>query len=154
MATSSGDAYLAENHQPRLYGAFISTYLLAVIAVCLRLSARKRFSKAGLWLDDYAICAALGVATGYFIDMIICKTIIKSFRSTRKPAQSRCQGFSGDMGGISISMDQNVSSVSSTSTSASSSARSSFPSYSVSRSSQSYSSICASSARRKFGSRL
>lgn len=65
--------YLSESRQPRLYGVFTSTYALAIIAVGLRLSARKYFSKAGIWLDDYAICASLIFATANFIDMMMCK---------------------------------------------------------------------------------
>ena len=53
MSSQHGSAYLSESHQPQLYSAYISTYMLAIIAVCLRLSARKYFSKAGVWLDDY-----------------------------------------------------------------------------------------------------
>ena len=75
MSSQHGSAYLSESHQPQLYGAYISTHVLAIIAVCLRLSARKYFSKAGVWLDDCAICASLAFATGNFVDMIICKTI-------------------------------------------------------------------------------
>lgn len=62
---------LFESRQPQLYGAYISTYVLAIVAVCLRLLSRKSFSKAGLWLDDYAICASLLVAGGNFVDMFI-----------------------------------------------------------------------------------
>lgn len=68
--------YLSESRQPQLYGAYISTYALAVIAVGLRLSARKYFSKARIWFDDYAICASLAFASGNFVDMIICEKII------------------------------------------------------------------------------
>lgn len=75
MISSQGDAYLSESRQPQLYAAYSITYALAVIAVGLRLSARKYFSKAGIWLDDYAICASLLVAGGNFVDMTICKTI-------------------------------------------------------------------------------
>lgn len=70
MTSPQEKAYLSENRQPQLYGAYISTYALAVLAVGLRLSARKYFSKAGIWLDDYAICASLACATGNFVDMI------------------------------------------------------------------------------------
>ena len=63
---------LSETRQPQLYGAYISTYLLAVVAVGLRLLSRKRLSKAGLWLDDFAICASLFIAGGNFVDMLIC----------------------------------------------------------------------------------
>ena len=73
MTSSVGNAYLSESHQPQLYAAYSITYALAVIAVGLRLSARKYFSKAGIWLDDYAICASLVVASGNFVDMTICK---------------------------------------------------------------------------------
>ena len=73
MTTSPDKAYLSESRQPQLYSVYGSTYALAVIAVALRLSARKFFSKAGIWWDDYAICAALACASGNFVDMIICK---------------------------------------------------------------------------------
>lgn len=76
MTSSLGNAYLSESRQPQLYAAYSITYALAVIAVGLRLSARKYFSKAGIWLDDYAICASLLVAGGNFVDMTICKTIM------------------------------------------------------------------------------
>ena len=64
---------LTESRQPQLYTAYISTYLLALVAVSLRLLSRKRFSTAELWLDDFAICASLLVAGGNFIDMLICE---------------------------------------------------------------------------------
>lgn len=73
MAPAIEDAYLAESRQPQLYGASVSTYTLAVFSVCLRLAARKFFSKAGFWLDDYAICASLAVVTGIFVDQITCE---------------------------------------------------------------------------------
>ena len=76
MANSQRSVDFSESRQPQLYGACISTYALAVTAVCLRLSARKYFSKAGIWLDDYAICASLAVASGNFVDMIICESVI------------------------------------------------------------------------------
>lgn len=75
MTTPLEKAYLSDSRQPQLYGAYGSTYALAIIAVGLRLSARKYFSKAGIWLDDYAICASLACASGNFVDMIICKKI-------------------------------------------------------------------------------
>ena len=72
MASPQAQVDLSESRQPQLYGAYISTYSLAVIAVCLRLACRKCFSKAGLWLDDYAICVSLLVASGNFADMLVC----------------------------------------------------------------------------------
>ena len=75
MTTSPEKEYLSQSHQPQLYSVYGSTYALAVIAVGLRLSARKYFSKAGIWWDDYAICASLACASGNFVDMIICKKI-------------------------------------------------------------------------------
>ena len=75
MTSPLEKAYLSESRQPQLYGAYSSTYALAVIAVGLRLSARKYFSKAGVWLDDYATCTSLVFAGGNFVDMIICKEI-------------------------------------------------------------------------------
>lgn len=56
MAT---EVNLSETKQPRLYGVYISTYILAVIGVCLRLVCRKKLSKAGLWWDDFVICLSL-----------------------------------------------------------------------------------------------
>ena len=76
MTSPLEKASLTESRQTQLYGAYSSTYALAVIAVGLRLSARKCFSKAGVWLDDYAICASLVFASGNFVDMIICKEMI------------------------------------------------------------------------------
>lgn len=76
MTSPQEMAYLSESRQPQLYGAYSSTYALAVIAVGLRLSARKYFSKAGIWLDDYAICASLAFASGNFVDMIMCEQIL------------------------------------------------------------------------------
>ena len=76
MATPLETAYLSESRQPQLYRAYSSTYAPAVIAVGLRLSVRKYFSKAGVWLDDYAIYASLVFASGDFVDMIVCKEII------------------------------------------------------------------------------
>ena len=71
MASQASLVDLSDNRQPQLYGAFISTYVLAVTATVLRLSARKCFSKAGIWLDDLFVCVALLFATGIFVDMII-----------------------------------------------------------------------------------
>ncbi|KAL6718754.1 hypothetical protein ACLMJK_002988 [Lecanora helva] len=65
------DAYLSESRQPQLYAAYTVTYAFAIIAVCLRLAARKYFSKAGIWLDDYAIVLSLVIASGDYIDMIM-----------------------------------------------------------------------------------
>ncbi|KAJ6043681.1 uncharacterized protein N7446_001877 [Penicillium canescens] len=62
---------LNASHQSRLYATYSSTYVLAVIAVALRLYCRLGVSKAGLWWDDYIICVALAMATGNFVDMII-----------------------------------------------------------------------------------
>ena len=76
-----GSAYLSENHQPQLYGANVSTFALAIISVCLRLAARKVFSKAGFWLDDYAILASLVVATGNFVNMIISGNLLAQILS-------------------------------------------------------------------------
>lgn len=63
---------LSESRQPQLYAASILIYLLALLAVSLRLLSPKRFSTANLWLDDVAICASLLVAGGKFVDMVIC----------------------------------------------------------------------------------
>ena len=82
MTSSLENAYLSESRQPQLYAVYSTTYALAVIAVGLRLSARKYFSKAGIWLDDYAICASLVVATGNFVDMTICKKIMTMTMTT------------------------------------------------------------------------
>ena len=79
MTTSLEKGYLSQSRQPELYGIYGSTYALAVLAVGLRLSARKYFSKAGIWWDDYAICASLACASGNFVDMIICEKITTIF---------------------------------------------------------------------------
>lgn len=76
MTSQLEKTYLSESRQPQLYAAYSSTYALAVIAVGLPLSAGKYFSKAGVWLDDYAICASLVLAIVSFVDMTICKKII------------------------------------------------------------------------------
>ena len=76
MTTPLEKTNLSESRQPQLYAAYSITYALAVIAVGLRLSARKFFSKAGIWLDDYAICASLVIASANFVDMILCKQFI------------------------------------------------------------------------------
>ena len=73
MTTPLGKTSLSESRQPQLYAAYSITYALAVIAVGLRISARRFFSKAGIWLDDYAICVSLVIAGANFVDMIICK---------------------------------------------------------------------------------
>ena len=59
MVSATGAIDLSESQQPRLYGAYSTTYLLAVTSICLRLVCRKYLSKAGLWWDDYAICFSL-----------------------------------------------------------------------------------------------
>lgn len=64
MASSTGKIDLSDNRQPELYAAYISTYSLAVIAVCLRLVSRNYLTKAGLWWDDFIICLSL-VSTRY-----------------------------------------------------------------------------------------
>jgi hypothetical protein len=76
MTSSPGNPYLSESRQPQLYSAFTSTYALAIISVCLRIFSRKHFTKAGIWLDDYAIFAALAFASANFVNMIICKSVI------------------------------------------------------------------------------
>lgn len=50
---------LNESQHAHLYGAYISTFSLAVISVVLRLLCRKTLSKAGLWWDDWVICISL-----------------------------------------------------------------------------------------------
>ncbi|OJJ70086.1 hypothetical protein ASPBRDRAFT_45416 [Aspergillus brasiliensis CBS 101740] len=62
---------LSESKRSELYGAYCSTYILAVTAVALRLVCRTVVSKVGLWWDDYMICIAVTFATGNFIDMVI-----------------------------------------------------------------------------------
>ena len=94
MTTLPDKAYLSQSRQPQLYGAYGSTYALAVIAVGLRLSARKYFSKAGFWWDDYAICAALACATGNFVDMIICKQNHNASNSRRLTSWPRGSSWS------------------------------------------------------------
>ena len=54
----SDDVGVAASKQPQLLAAYISTFAFAVIAVCLRFVARKVFSNAQLWWDDYAICTS------------------------------------------------------------------------------------------------
>lgn len=76
MTSSPGNPYLSESRQPQLYGTYTSTYALAIILVCLRISSRKHFTKAGIWLDDYAICVSLAFASRNFVDMIIYKNVI------------------------------------------------------------------------------
>ena len=80
MTTSLGKTDLSDSRQPQLYAAYSITYALAVTAVALRLSARKFFSKAGIWLDDYAICTSLVIASANFVDMIICKKLMTGAR--------------------------------------------------------------------------
>lgn len=76
MTSPLEKAYLSESRQPQLYAAYSSTFALAVMAVGLRLAARKQFSKAEVWLDHCAISASLVLASASFVDMIICKKII------------------------------------------------------------------------------
>ncbi|KAL2040179.1 hypothetical protein N7G274_007082 [Stereocaulon virgatum] len=71
MTSSPGNPYLSESRQPQLYGAYTSTYALAIISVCLRITSRKHFTKAGIWLDDYVIFAALACASAAFVNMVI-----------------------------------------------------------------------------------
>ena len=59
MASASANVDLSESQQPRLYGTYSSTWLLAIIAVALRMLCRKRLSRAGFWWDDYVICLSL-----------------------------------------------------------------------------------------------
>lgn len=59
MATSSLDnARLSETRRPIIYGATISCYLLAVVAVGLRFVSR-RLVKADILADDWLIIVAL-----------------------------------------------------------------------------------------------
>ena len=48
---------LSESRQGSLYAADIITFILALIAVSLRIWSRF-FSRAGLWVDDIFICVA------------------------------------------------------------------------------------------------
>ena len=57
-ATVSTRVDLSETRQPDLYASGITTFVLAVVAVCLRFWARKLL-KARLLLDDFLIVAAL-----------------------------------------------------------------------------------------------
>ncbi|KAL9614954.1 MAG: hypothetical protein Q9167_000596 [Letrouitia subvulpina] len=59
-----------ESRQSQLYAAAITTYILAVIAVCLRFWAR-RLLKAAFMLDDWLAAAAAFVATGLLISTIV-----------------------------------------------------------------------------------
>jgi len=47
-----------ESRQPQLYAASTITFVLAVLAVCLRFLSRKLL-KAGYWLDDWLSVGAL-----------------------------------------------------------------------------------------------
>ena len=51
---STADIDSSENRGPAILGAVISVWSVAILAVNLRLAARK-ISDVGLWLDDYLI---------------------------------------------------------------------------------------------------
>lgn len=53
-----------DTQQPSLYGAIITTYVLAAIAVALRFWSRK-LKKIGWWHDDWFILLSL-VQTVFF----------------------------------------------------------------------------------------
>ncbi|EAW12310.1 putative integral membrane protein [Aspergillus clavatus NRRL 1] len=69
--TPPPDVDLSENRQANLYGAYSSTFGLAVVAVVLRVLCRTRVSRVGLWWDDHLIIVALAMATGTYIDMML-----------------------------------------------------------------------------------
>lgn len=58
MATVEAPISLSATLQPNLYAGLIITYVLALVAVVLRLFAR-RLKKLPLWFDDWFIVAAL-----------------------------------------------------------------------------------------------
>ena len=76
MGSLSNNVHLSETRQTKLLGAYVTSYVLAVIAVGLRFPSRKYLTRAGLWLDDYIICVSLAVAGGNFVDMLLCKFTI------------------------------------------------------------------------------
>ena len=49
---------LSDSKQPDIYGAISTVYSVAVLAVVLRLPAR-RLSKASYWWDDWIIIIAM-----------------------------------------------------------------------------------------------
>ena len=56
MATNHVD--LSETRGPAMVGAIVSTYCIAIIAVTLRVVAR-RVGKVSLWIDEYLIFAGM-----------------------------------------------------------------------------------------------
>ncbi|RAK99402.1 putative integral membrane protein [Aspergillus ibericus CBS 121593] len=61
---------LTESKRPELYGAYSTTYGLALGAFGLRMVSRMLISKVGLWWDDYLVCIAMLTATANFAVMI------------------------------------------------------------------------------------
>lgn len=55
---------------PQCYAAAITTYVMAAVAVALRLWAR-RLMKAEIWVDDWTAVVALLLATGFFTVVIV-----------------------------------------------------------------------------------
>ena len=97
--SSQAQPALTESRQPQLYAASILTYLLALLAVSLRLLSRKRFSTAGLWLDDFAICTSLLAAGGYFVNMLICAVhILPRARDMLIAIRGRSRGWKAHAG--------------------------------------------------------
>ena len=64
MSSLPTNVQLSLTRQPLLLDAYMSSYVLAVIAVNPRFFSRKYYSRARLWLDDYTICASLAVDGG------------------------------------------------------------------------------------------
>ncbi|CAD6588420.1 MAG: hypothetical protein ASARMPREDX12_003322 [Alectoria sarmentosa] len=54
----------------QFYAATITTYGLAVIAVVLRIWAR-RLMKAQIWVDDWLVAVALLIASGFFVHAVV-----------------------------------------------------------------------------------
>lgn len=57
MSEQSSYFYVVSNKNAQIKGSIIATWALAVIAVCLRLTAR-RLSKAGFLYDDWLMVPA------------------------------------------------------------------------------------------------
>ena len=58
MTTAQPTPDLSESYRPSLYAAAIITWILALIAVALRFTAR-RLTHLHLWYDDWLVVVAL-----------------------------------------------------------------------------------------------